>query len=251
LYLLSKKRFVLLQRWRCSRKFRTRRIRIGSSSGVIGKLDKTIVCSCCLLFNDKGRDWFYNVVPKITDSYWGPGVDVMITIFCDLCQFSAKKLSFFSKTNVMIQFLHNLALFWAKNANFFAKFFGENILKIITSVPGSPTIEVMHIIADKKTRGQYYNSRAQKTCLKKMFWNVFETLSQGPVSLSDVIYLRRFFQSCRFGKPKHTCTLYVHKTIHTCTYVHAHISVECVLRLVHFMSSNLENFLKTLPMDGN
>jgi hypothetical protein len=32
----------------------------------------------------------------------------------------------------------NLALFWVKNANFFAKLFGENILKIITSVPGHP-----------------------------------------------------------------------------------------------------------------
>jgi hypothetical protein len=49
--------------------------------------------------------------------------------------FSAKKLAFYSKTNVMIKILHNLALFWAKNANFFAKFFGENILKIITSIP--------------------------------------------------------------------------------------------------------------------
>jgi hypothetical protein len=39
------------------------------------------------------------------------GVGVMITIFCDFCQFSAKNLAFFSKTNVMIQFLHNLALF--------------------------------------------------------------------------------------------------------------------------------------------
>jgi hypothetical protein len=28
------------------------------------------------------------------------GVDVMITIFCDVWQFSAKKLTFFSKTNV-------------------------------------------------------------------------------------------------------------------------------------------------------
>jgi hypothetical protein len=34
--------------------------------------------------------------------------------------------------------LHNLALFWVKNAKFFAEFFGENILKIITSVPGHP-----------------------------------------------------------------------------------------------------------------
>jgi hypothetical protein len=38
-----------------------------------------------------------------------------------------KKLAFFSKTNVMIQFLNNLALFWAKNTKFFAKFFGKNI----------------------------------------------------------------------------------------------------------------------------
>jgi hypothetical protein len=39
------------------------------------------------------------------------GVDVMITIFCDFRQFLAKKLAFFSKTNVMIKILHNLALF--------------------------------------------------------------------------------------------------------------------------------------------
>jgi hypothetical protein len=38
-------------------------------------------------------------------------------------------LAFFSKTNVMIQFLHNLALFWAKNAYFFAKFFGKKYFK--------------------------------------------------------------------------------------------------------------------------
>jgi hypothetical protein len=45
-------------------------------------------------------------------------------------------LAFFSKTNVMINFFQNLALFRVKNANFFAEIFGENILKIITSVPG-------------------------------------------------------------------------------------------------------------------
>jgi hypothetical protein len=39
------------------------------------------------------------------------GVDVMITVLCDFCQFSAKKLPFFSKTHVMINLLHNLALF--------------------------------------------------------------------------------------------------------------------------------------------
>jgi hypothetical protein len=48
-----------------------------------------------------------------------PGVDVMITIFCDFRQFSAKKLAFFSKTNVMIKILHNLALFCVKKRHFF------------------------------------------------------------------------------------------------------------------------------------
>jgi superfamily I DNA and RNA helicase len=55
------------------------------------------------------------------------GVDVMITIFCDFHQFSAKKMAFFSKTNVMINFFQNLALFCDKIANFFAEFFGKNI----------------------------------------------------------------------------------------------------------------------------
>jgi hypothetical protein len=52
----------------------------------------------------------------------GPGVDVMITIFCDFRQFSAKKLAFFSKTNVVIKFLHNLALFRVKKRKFFRNF---------------------------------------------------------------------------------------------------------------------------------
>jgi hypothetical protein len=40
-----------------------------------------------------------------------PGVDVMITIFGDFSQFSAKKLAFFLNTNAMINFFQNLALF--------------------------------------------------------------------------------------------------------------------------------------------
>jgi hypothetical protein len=61
--------------------------------------------------------------------FWStvPGVDVMITIFCDFCQFSAKKLAFSSKTNVMIKFFLKLAVVLAKNTNTFPKNFGENI----------------------------------------------------------------------------------------------------------------------------
>jgi hypothetical protein len=40
-------------------------------------------------------------------------------------QFSAKNLPFFKKNNVMVQILQNLAVVWTKNANLFAKFFGE------------------------------------------------------------------------------------------------------------------------------
>jgi hypothetical protein len=48
----------------------------------------------------------------------------------------AKKLAFFLKKQCFDQlFFHNLAWFGVKNANFFAEFFGENILKLITSVP--------------------------------------------------------------------------------------------------------------------
>jgi hypothetical protein len=36
----------------------------------------------------------------------------------------------------MIDFFQNLALYRVKKANFFAKFFGENILKIIALAPG-------------------------------------------------------------------------------------------------------------------
>jgi hypothetical protein len=40
-----------------------------------------------------------------------PGVDVMITTFGYFSQFFGKKMAFFSKTNVLIKILHNLALF--------------------------------------------------------------------------------------------------------------------------------------------
>jgi hypothetical protein len=49
-----------------------------------------------------------------------PGVDVMITIFCDFRQFFCEKLAFFSK-NIVRKFWHNLG----QNANFFVYYFGE------------------------------------------------------------------------------------------------------------------------------
>jgi hypothetical protein len=94
----------------------------------------------------------------------------MIIIFCDFRQFSAKKLAFFSKTNVMINFFQNLALFWVKNANIFAKFFGANILKIITSVldQGCSTFLSSSIRLDGiSASADWHHSRFfQSVCLK-------------------------------------------------------------------------------------
>jgi hypothetical protein len=52
------------------------------------------------------------------------GVDVMITIFCDFCQFWRKN-GVFLKKQCYDQIFAKVAV--EKNANFFARFFGENI----------------------------------------------------------------------------------------------------------------------------
>jgi hypothetical protein len=54
-----------------------------------------------------------------------------LSIFGDFCQFFGGKLAFYSKINVMITF------FAKTGANIFAQIFGENIFKIVTSVPAS------------------------------------------------------------------------------------------------------------------
>jgi hypothetical protein len=48
-----------------------------------------------------------------------PGVDAMITIFCDFRQFSAKKLAFFSKTNVMIEIFAKTSSSLTKKRQYF------------------------------------------------------------------------------------------------------------------------------------
>jgi hypothetical protein len=47
---------------------------------------------------------FLNCAQIIRRFFKKSGVDVRITIFCDFWQFLAKKMAFFSKTNVMINF---------------------------------------------------------------------------------------------------------------------------------------------------
>jgi NADH:ubiquinone oxidoreductase subunit 4 (subunit M) len=59
---------------------------------------------------------------------------LMFTIFCDFPQFLAKKLAFFSKTNVMIKFLDNFLV----KTPIFPPIFCENILKNHNIGPWSP-----------------------------------------------------------------------------------------------------------------
>jgi hypothetical protein len=80
---------------------------------LLQKFDRNIV-----LFFAENCHKLQKIVIVTSTQATTPGVDVMITIFCDFCQFSSKNLEFFSKTNVIIKSLHNLALFRVKNVNF-------------------------------------------------------------------------------------------------------------------------------------
>jgi hypothetical protein len=73
-------------------------------------------------------------VQKICISVLKPGVDVMNTIFCEFGQFSAKNWRF-SQKPMLRSIFSKFSFVLSKKRHFFAKFFGENIYKIITSVP--------------------------------------------------------------------------------------------------------------------
>jgi hypothetical protein len=64
-----------------------------------------------------------------------PGIDVMIAIFCDFCRFSAEKTGVFLKNQCYDQIFARTSTSFSKNASFLTNLFGENIFKIITSVP--------------------------------------------------------------------------------------------------------------------
>jgi hypothetical protein len=59
-----------------------------------------------------------------------------LSIFCDFRQISAKKMALFFKNQCYDQNFAYFSFVLSQKRLFFAEFFGENILKIITSVPG-------------------------------------------------------------------------------------------------------------------
>jgi hypothetical protein len=82
----------------------------------------------------------------------------MITIICDFRKFYAKKMAFFSKTNVAIKFLHNLAVFGAKNSNFWTKLLNNNNIG-----PGHSAAIFASLSLKHKYRPPFFHSyRGQK-----------------------------------------------------------------------------------------
>jgi hypothetical protein len=55
--------------------------------------------------------------------------------FLRFLQIFGEKIGVFSKTNVMIKIFAQFSFVMSQKRQFFRSFFGENILKIITSVP--------------------------------------------------------------------------------------------------------------------
>jgi hypothetical protein len=64
--------------------------------------------------------------------YVKSGADVMVTIFSDFSQFSATKLALFKKKHWRDHFFASTSSILSQKR----QFFGENIFKITTSVPG-------------------------------------------------------------------------------------------------------------------
>jgi hypothetical protein len=66
----------------------------------------------------------------------------MITIFCDFCQFSAKKLAFFSKTNDMITIFAKSSSSLSEKRQYFLQYFGEIFLNNIGPRKQSSVLEL-------------------------------------------------------------------------------------------------------------
>jgi muramoyltetrapeptide carboxypeptidase LdcA involved in peptidoglycan recycling len=68
---------------------------------------------------------------------------MFITIFCDFSSFSAKKLAFFSKTNVMITIFGKTSSSLSKKRQFFRKNFWRKYLKNHNIGPWCATTQLM------------------------------------------------------------------------------------------------------------
>jgi hypothetical protein len=79
-----------------------------------------------------------------------PGVNAKISVFRDFHHFSAKNLAIFLKTNVVVKFLNNLALFRVKNANFSVKIFYGPVSQV-----GQLRIQFLDFVCSSKSHKNY------------------------------------------------------------------------------------------------
>jgi hypothetical protein len=101
-----------------------------------------------------------------------PGVDVMITNFCDFCQFSEKNIGVFLKYQCYGQILAKTSNSWNRKRQTFRQiFFVENIFKIIiTSVPGVLKYVHLHQLSMVKSKvwTQSYDRELQRQRFKNL-----------------------------------------------------------------------------------
>jgi hypothetical protein len=105
--------------------------------------------------------------------------------------FQGKKWRFFKKQCYDKNFLHNLALFWVKNANFFAEFCVENIFKKQNIGPGSlPSKRVRPSFITSSPDGDVSKSKCERIRL------------QGLLNQRDVCSQLMFSATCGEFKKK-------------------------------------------------
>jgi hypothetical protein len=101
-----------------------------------------VISFCCNDFCEAGACWWKLITSSTVAGCLG---SILWSQFSAIfANFRRKNWRFSQKPMLWSQFLQILAVFCAKNANIFAKFFVENIFKIITSVPGLRSIHTKH-----------------------------------------------------------------------------------------------------------
>jgi hypothetical protein len=143
----------------------------------------------------------FSVPPTYVHTFWDPsvrhkncnfttlkpGVDVMITIFGDFSQFSAKKWRFFQKPMLWLKFCILLSLFWVKNANFFRNFFPRKYFK--NHNIGPSCVLTFELWTLSKVRSLATCSTKQPKCTKiAQYWiNTCKKVSQRIVNTIKTI----------------------------------------------------------------
>jgi hypothetical protein len=123
-----------------------------------------------------------------------------------LSQFSAifdnfrlKKLAFFSKNQCYDNFFAKISSSLSKKRQFFSKFFGENILKIITSVPVHPGCVSTEFFLRKKSF--YFSTAISREILKRALCTAAKVGHQSYKS-GGRCYDRNFRDFCQFSAKK-------------------------------------------------